>query len=281
MKYLIYKGTGGLVHMLNGIQSAVNLCKLEKRELIIDTEQLTAFKKKFSEYFFIYDKEINYYTGYDKIDLNLEYKGIEIKDIIWRKAQFRDGKYYLEKSDICIQKHHNDNNNDKIRMYAGHSNTFIENIRLKNNILYKIFDSTIEIIEKYKKYISVHFRNTDMKNSISEFIYKINEASVKYKINNIFIATDDSKAFDTFVNYLPNLNFFRIHEAEDCGENKNIHYHYKDKDYLIMSILKDIFVIINSQYFIPSKNSGVSQWIKFQKNSDHRLFDCEYNFKII
>ena len=29
MKYLIYKGTGGLVHMLNGIQSAVNLYKLK------------------------------------------------------------------------------------------------------------------------------------------------------------------------------------------------------------------------------------------------------------
>lgn len=281
MKYLIYKGTGGLVHMLNGIQSAVNLCKLENRILIIDTEQLTAFKKKFSEYFFIYDKDIEYYTDYSKIDLELEFKDIKIKDIIGKKAQFRDGKYYLEKTDLCIQKHHNDNFDDKIRIYAGHSENFIENIRLKNNILYNVFDSTIKTIEEHKKYISVHFRNTDMKNSIKNFIEKIKNTSQKYNIKNVFIATDDYYAFETFKQYLPQLNFFKVNDIQNC-DGKNIHYHYQDKDLQIMGILKDIYMIIKSKYFIPSKNSGVSKWIIYQKNNiEHRLFDDEYNFDII
>ena len=36
MKYLIYKGTGGLVHMLNVLQYAILLSKKENRILIID-----------------------------------------------------------------------------------------------------------------------------------------------------------------------------------------------------------------------------------------------------
>ena len=41
-------------------------------------------------------------------------------------------------------------------------------------------------------------------------------------------------------------------------------------------------MIIKSKYFIPSKNSGVSKWIIYQKNNiEHRLFDDEYNFDII
>ena len=34
MKYLIYKGTGGLVHMLNGLQSSVELSKKENRKSV-------------------------------------------------------------------------------------------------------------------------------------------------------------------------------------------------------------------------------------------------------
>jgi hypothetical protein len=281
MKYLIYKGTGGLVHMLNGIQEALELSKKENRFLIIDTEQLTAFKKNFSNYFFIWDKNIKYSTDYNSMNLDLEFNDMKISDIIKKKAQFREGKYYLENTEICIQKHHSGNENDQIRIWAGHSELFIQNIRLKNNILYNIFDSTISVIEKYNKYISVHFRNTDMKNSIKDFIIKIQNISHKFNIKNIFIATDDSKAFNIFQNFLPDLNFFKINDIQDCY-GKNIHYHYKDKDLQIMGILKDIYMIVNSKYFIPSINSGVSKWIVFQKNNtDHRIFDDNYDFEIV
>ena len=251
MKYLIYKGTGGLVHMLNGIQAAIFLCKKENRILIIDTEQLSAFKKNFAEYFFIYDKNLIYSTNYQNIDVDLEFNGLKIKDIIHKKAQFRDNKYYLEGTDIRIQKHIDGNIEDNVRVFAGHSEYFIENIRLQNNILYYIFDSTIKTIEQYQKYISVHFRNTDMKNNIKDFIIKIKNTSEKYGISNIFIATDDYYAFNTFKNFLPKLNFFRLHEIENFN-GKNIHYNYKDKDLLIKNTLKDIYMIIKSNYFIPS-----------------------------
>lgn len=281
MKYLIYKGTGGLVHMLNGIQSAVLLCKKENRILIIDTDQLSAFKKNFDEYFFIYDKELTYFTNYENIDLNLEFNGLKINDIIHKKAQFRDGKYYLEGSDIRIQKHVDGNEEDVLRVYAGHSECFIENIRLQNNILYNIFDSTIKTIEQYNQYISVHFRNTDMKNNMKDFIIKIKNACAKYNISNVFIATDDYYAFNTFKNFLPKVNFFRMHEVENFN-GKNIHYNYQDKDLLIKNTLRDIYMIIKSNYFIPSLNSGISKWIIYQKeNTEHRIFDDEFNFEVL
>lgn len=281
MKYIIYKGTGGLVHMLSGIQSAVKIAKEEDRILIIDTEKLTAFKKNFNDYFFIYDKELRYYTDYKNIDKTLKYKELTIDEVDVKKAQFREGKYYLEGTDIRIHKHLDDDKNDLIRLYAGHSDDFIENLRLHNNILYQVFDRSIEKIEKMKKYIGVHFRNTDMKNDIKKFVEKIKKTSDQKKIKNIFIATDDYHAFKIFQNLLPGLNFFRMHEVEDC-KGKNIHYHYKDKELLIMSTLIDIYMLIKSKYFIPSRNSGVSKWIIYQKkNENSRLFDDEYNFEIV
>ena len=120
-----------------------------------------------------------------------------------------------------------------------------------------------------------------MKNSIKDFIVKIQNVCNKFNIKNVFIATDDSKAFNIFQNFLPDLHFFKINEIQDC-DGKNIHYHYKDKDLQIMGILKDIYIIVNSKYFIPSLNSGVSKWIIYQKNnSDHRIFDDNYDFEII
>ena len=52
-----------------------------------------------------------------------------------------------------------------------------------------------------------------------------------------------------------------------CFNGKNIHYNSKDKDLLIKNTLRDIYMIIKSNYFIPSLNSGISKWIIFQKEN--------------
>ena len=147
--------------------------------------------------------------------------------------------------------------------------------------MYDIYDNTIDTIKKYDKYISVHFRNTDMKNSIDDFINKIKNTSKNFKINNIFIATDDHQAFNKFKNSLLHLNFFQLSQPENLN-GKNIHYHSTDKHKQIMNILIDIYMIIKSDYFIPSINSGVSKWIIHQRlNKEDTIFDDDYNFKII
>ena len=281
MKYLIYKGTGGLAHMLNGIQYAVQLCKKENRILIIDTEQLSTFKNNFSKYFFIYDKNLTYYTDYNHIDLNLEFKGIKISQLINKKAQLKGTKNFLENTNIQIEDIHENEKNNNIRVFAGFSENFIENMRLQNEILYHIFDNTNKIIEKNNNYISVHFRNTDLKNNIKQYIIKINKLCLIHKIKNVFIATDDHFAFKTFQKFLPKLNFFRFQEPQNFN-GKNIHYHTENKDLLIKNTLSDLYIIVKSKYFIPSMNSGLSKWLIFQKNHpEHRIFDDEYNFQVI
>ena len=285
-KYLIYKATGGLVHMLNGIEAAAQIAKNENRVLIIDTKILKAFNKlkNFCDYFFIYDRNLIYYTDYSTLDPSIKYKNLSLDQIIEKKSEFNneEKKYYLEDTNIRIHKNLDGNKDDKIKFYSGCSDKFIKNLRLNNNILYEVFDNTYEIIKKYKKYISVHFRNTDMSNDIHLFVKKINNTSKLHSINNIFIATDDYKAFDIFKSKLPHLHLFRLSEPENLL-GKNIHYHSSDKHKQIMNILIDIYMIIKSSYFIPSFNSGISKWIIYQKNNhyDYAIFDDEYNFKII
>ena len=286
MKYIIYKATGGLVHMLCGLESSIQIAKNDNRILIIDTKILKAFNKKknFCDYFFIYDRNLKYYTDYSVLDSNTKFKNLSLDEIIEKKAEFNNEnkKYYLENTDIRIHKELDGNKDNEIIIYAGCGDKYIKNLRLHNEILYQVFDYTIETIKKYNKYISVHFRNTDMTNDISIFIKKIDNTSKLYKINDIFIATDDYKAYDNFKLALPHLNLFRLTEPENLY-GKNIHYHSIDKHKQLMNILIDIYMIIKSDYFIPSINSGVSKWIIYQKNNqyDYAIFDDDYNFQII
>ena len=61
-----------------------------------------------------------------------------------------------------------------------------------------------------------------------------------------------------------------------------MHYHFQDKDLLIKNTLKDLYMIIKSNYFIPSINSGISKWLIHQQNNiENRLFDDDYNFEVI
>lgn len=280
MKYLIYKGTGGLVHMLNGLQAAVEIAKKENRYLIVDTKRTSSFRRKFNDYFFIYDKDLDYQTDYNNLKNDVYINDISLLDIENRGTCLINGKYYLSNTEILIQNLGEMKDQD-IRIYAGYNNNYIENLRLKIDVLYEVFDTTYETIQKYKPYIAVHFRNTDMKNSIIDFTKKINNSSKIHNIKNIFIATDDFKAFDNFSHFLPKLNFFKVCTIPDC-KGKNMHYHYDDKDKLIKNTIKDLYMIIKSEYFIPSVNSGISKWIIHQKNNiDNRLFDDDYDFKII
>jgi hypothetical protein len=284
MKYLIYKGTGGLVHMLNGLQNAVLLAKKEKRTLIIDTINTGAFKQTFNTYFYIYDDNLNYICDYDSIHnenkKDLYFENIHINDIQFKGTKLIDGKYYLADSDICVQDTIG-KKNKILRVYAGYSQDFIQNLKLNQSILEFIYEKCHHIIDNYKKYISVHFRNTDMKNNIQHFIQKIKKISQKHNIQHIFVATDDAQAFNTFQSSLKELHFFKLFDVPNCN-GKNIHYHHSNKKEIVQASLIDLYMIGKSNYFIPSKNSGFSKWIIYQKNNiKHNIFDENFYFKVV
>ena len=97
----------------------------------------------------------------------------------------------------------------------------------------------------------------------------------------IMLATDDSKAFDIFQKELPDYKIFRISIPEDHN-GKNLHYSVKDKKTLVLNLIYDMYMIFNSEYFIPSINSGISRWIIDMIERKNNIFDidskCIINF---
>jgi hypothetical protein len=255
-RFLIYKGSGGLSHNLNGLTYALHLCETQKRKLIIDMKNHAAFKIKFSDVFIIKGTNIQYYDTYDVLDKNITYKlcnkTLKIDDISNKHVIFKDGKYYFFDEEISKQ---NKNINDNIIFHAGYSkyNSKNYNIQINDNILNKLLKET-PIIEPY---LSVHFRNTDKKNDINTFIKKIKTVIEKTNITTIYIATDYYDFFTIIQNTFPNLKIIRKTLPEKGI--RNLHYSTKNKFDEIYECLRDIFYISRSSYFIPSTNSGMSQ----------------------
>lgn len=277
-KYIIYKGTGGLAHMLCGLNKAINVALNENRILVIDTIKHACFKSNMSDYFIINEKKLVIEENYDNI-INNKYKGLDL-DVIRNAYPKCRGQIYLV-NDIDIT-NMDLNSNERILVYAGCGyKTFVKKIKLKKEIIF-------DIREKFKSYnnvnyISVHFRNTDMKNNIDLFIKKIRSINFidnnNKKINLIFLATDDFKAFDIFRKKINEFKWFRVVIPENHN-GENLHYHVKDKKELVLNTLYDIYMILNSKYFIPSTNSGISKWCMEMIKDNNNIFNLKTNCQI-
>ena len=92
MKYLIYKISGGLNHMLLQINNAIKLSRISNRFLIIDCKA-GAFDSDFSSYFEIDD--FNYSTNYDIIYDEMKENLVEIEPYIKGHTDYINGQYFL------------------------------------------------------------------------------------------------------------------------------------------------------------------------------------------
>lgn len=279
-KFIIYKGSGGLAHMLKGLSYAIYLSKNEKRFLIIDCKNNSPFRHYFKDFFYIDNSEFKYSEDYKDIPKNYKFYKYNLFDIENKNKliNVRKGSYYFGNYNISHNKYLKKSKNNIIMYYGcvAASLQINSNIKVHNKINDIIKNKYIDID---KKYISVHFRNTDYKNDIKIFISKIKESSEKYDIKDIYLATDDSKAFDIIREELKELNI--IQYTKPIGNCKNIHYGDPDKYKIIMNVLTDIYFILKSTYFIPSTNSGLSQWIIHMLKDKNNLFNIKSNCKVI
>lgn len=274
-KYIIYKGTGGLVHMLCGLDKAIKIAINEKRILVIDTIKHACFKSNLSDYFIINEKNLIIEENYDSI-IDNNYKGLKLEEIRDAYPKCKGQSYLVNDVDITSL---NLNSNDKILVYAGCGyKTFIKKIKLKNEIINNIK-------EKFKcynnvNYIAIHFRNTDMKNDIEGFIKKIKNHKFNdeknNKVNLIFLATDDHKAFNIFKKRIQEYKWFRVVIPENHN-GENLHYHVKNKKELVLNTLYDMYMILNSRFFIPSFNSGISKWCIEMIKDNNNIFNLKTN----
>ena len=111
-------------------------------------------------------------------------------------------------------------------------------------------------------YIGVHFRNTDIKNNIDQIIIEIKKHS---NYTNIYLATDDYKAYEQLKLALPNHNIYQYTKPINAN-GKPIHYTETNKYNLVLNLLIDIYYLYMSDVFIQSPGSLVSAFVYDMRN---------------
>lgn len=258
-KFLVYKGTGGLAHMLRGLNEAIRRARVSNRFLIIDCISNPGFGCHFSDFFTI--DNLDYSEKYSDIPVDYKFRNLFIRDIKKRSIHSSKKKYHIFEHNISDI---DPNCDENLIVFGGTgSNKLINGMKVNKEIMEKILKEPI-INEKY---ISVHYRNTDLKNSIINFINKIRKTIKKTNIKTVYWASDDESSFERISNAVSEGNFVRNTIPEKV--KKNLHSEAKDKQKQVYDCLKDIYFILRSDYFIPSKNSGMSQYVELMMRGDN------------
>lgn len=272
-KYIIYQGSGGLVHLLGGLVYCINyISKRRDCTLIIDIKNHQAFGNYFSKYFNLINLKSKYSENYDDIKNIKYYHRIPLSEFNKKNVDHIKDKGYIFYYDNIYANIGIPLNKikfyDNLKMYAGHGGNckfhIVKYIRCNANII-KILNEKYKIDEQY---VAVHFRNTDRFNNINDFINKIKQ----YKQKKIYIATDDAKAITIFKEKLVNYNLIYYNEPPDFN-GENIHFNNPDKDQVVMSIIIDMFMMYNSEIFIDSPNSLISQLVNYMRSNKKSIFD--------
>lgn len=221
-----------------------------------------AFKHNFNDYFIIPNYE--YYTNYENVDKNLfkinEHARI-INDIYFLINEERKPLQKITLTPLEII-----NSNEKIIYvsFIRHSKNFTIPWYIKAN---KSIVDKISINKIEDKYIGIHYRNTDMKHNLEQFIPKLIKFSKDCKI--IYLGTDDCTGYDR-LNKLLDKRFKILQYTKPFNNNgKNIHYGNPDKNEVIMNALIDMYHLVYSTYFIPSQKSSFSKVILELRENDH------------
>lgn len=275
--YVIYKGTGGLVHMLGGLVYAMNYCIKYNNILLIDVVSHNCYKHYLNDFFIINNEECN------TLKYSEDYNIIEPNSLFAKKYKINDIKNYPDVEIpinsngnlIHIYKFHKydlryalqpTNTKQKIKIYAGPGlNDYLSILRF-----IKVKPDIINIIKEkpiIENYIGVHFRNTDIKNNINNIVNLIK----KHNYNNIYLATDDATAYDKFKQLFPQHNIFQYTKPINAN-GEPIHYAEKNKYNLVLNILIDMYFLYNANEFISSPQSTVSRLLLTMRKEKKSIF---------
>jgi hypothetical protein len=260
-RFLVYKLSGGLNHMLKQINNAIHLSEMSNRILILDTKG-GAFDNDFNKYFIIPDKV--YFTNYETIENSELYKK-------YQKSIEGNVQYYnLDGKSILLTPNEVLKSEDEIVFF-----TYLRVGLGKKDWKIKVKKEVIEEIKSISKieneYIGFHFRNTDMKSDFSILFLKVFEHTKDIKT--LYFSTDDAKALIELESVLPvDVKIIQFTKPFDAS-GKNIHYGNPNKDEVIMNALIDMYYLKNSKYFIGSPGSSFSERVKISRENKDNLFD--------
>lgn len=270
--YLINKASGGLAHMLGGIYAALSHAKENNRFLIIDCETHAAFRHKFSDFFILINEK--YSDDYSIIPSDYKYKEHSVAEIKNTNLS-RAGKSLYGMFGWSVQGKIF-NPDEKIAIWSGTSGTkgnwHLPNLKVNQIILSKL-NNEKKIVEPY---ISVHYRNTDIKNNINIYIQKIRIFYKLRKVKTIYLATDDANALNIFKKRLPGYKIIQLANLKPNVKNQHYSSATKEECYnQIYGTLRDLYFILQSKYFIPSYNSGLSRFIIMQIVKKNNIFNLD------
>ena len=268
--YLINKASGGLAHMLGGIYAASLHAKKCNRFLIIDCETHIAFRHKFSDFFILKNEE--YSDDYSIIPSEYEFKEHSVKEIKNTNLS-RAGNALYGMFGWSVQSK-TFNPEEQIVIWSGTSgkkgNWHWPNLKVNQKILEKLNNET-KIVEPY---ISIHFRNTDIRNKLKRFTNKIKILVKRTKIKTVFLATDNAETINAIKKLLPTLKIIQLSNPKPNVKNQHYASINKEECYnQIYGTLRDLYFIFQSKYFIPSRNSGLSRFIMMQIKKKDNIFD--------
>ena len=264
MKYLIYIRNTGLGDFLTGLAGAINFC-IKYNYFLIIYSFLECLNFNFTD-FFIINNFSNYSTDINIIPNNLKFYHLTIKDIINTKITYnkKTQKFFLDK--FCIS---SIKPNLNLLVYSRYNHKLYPSLSLKQHYI----DIITDIFNSFNlnNYITIHFRNTDIKNNINPFLQIIKNINH----NTFYICSDDDSFFTILQNTFPHKLFFR-NFIPPTTSHKGTHYINLDKHKMILDILTDLYFVLNSYIFIPSYNSSLSLFFIHQINNNN-IFNIKSN----
>ena len=206
----------------------------------------------------IIDIALEHYSVYDDCDCEvLESQTLELFDSIHKgESEYDAGPWWLERF-FSNKLHHNE--------YSAHTVANPSNLILKNMILQNILsikkDKLFKFENKYKdlgltnRTLAVQIRGTDKNTEIEEpnienIICKIDSYLESNLVDNIFLATDDTKFFDKLKSHYGDLLLYD-NEVRMSEDGTPLH-RLSDRDVVNEEVLSNVYILSRCKHFLYS-----------------------------
>lgn len=113
-----------------------------------------------------------------------------------------------------------------------------------------------------RKYIGVHFRNSDRRTDPDDTLRKIDRRSTEYGLREVWLGSDDPSALEFFRRKRPHLSIQGF-DKPFISTGQNLHFGVSKSNARSQMVfaLADLFMLSHSSTYVPAQSSG-SGWIR-------------------
>jgi hypothetical protein len=273
MKYIYLTAHGGFNDILCITEKAINVCKKNKRTLLLDTINNHSYKINFSDYFNVVNvpiicdmEEIKKIVFNKELTIFPNILNNKMENIVYKKVPitYKAGGFQYNNSNIDLILPNNEQKEDII-VHVACGNDLNGFNFLNNHIFFKkdIINYCNNNLSKINKpYICLYIRNTDRKCDYKK-LYDTNKDLInKYK--NVYIATDDKNVISFFKEIPLNVYNFTTFPSDNY---KALHYSNIDKDIKIKDLISDLYIITMADKLLSNSEGGFNKLVSSCNNN--------------